>query len=307
MLRISSFFLIFVFSIAGYTFLRLTPATENKITRSSGYHTFLFSAGAGLILFIIAFFFFLLGKCINHFCSSLSFSAGNYFLYTVLKIDEVSYWPTVIIDLSISTLILSVLLPLILRKMISAYYKVSVNKLRRTWFSEDKENPEFTKLFFKSYELGVPILFTMSDRKVFIGFVYEIHSSNFNDVYVLPLFSGHRSSDTLEVELKTPYISVIDTIRKNSEALQKTKENESVSELELDDEHLMEDNVCNTNVSDLKKFVLALPLREIVHAHLHDFKLYVEFKKKEKEHETGFNYSIDYLDYNPDQSKDLGF
>jgi len=141
--------------------------------------------------------------------------------------------------------------------------------------AEDSESPEYTSLFFRSYEYGLPILFTMSDRKVYIGYVPVIHAKPFNDIHVIPILSGFRDKDNLKLELVTPYKDIIHDV-----------ENDQEKEL------------------DFEAFTVALPLREIVYAHLHDFERYEDFKKAEEKlnysqgDEYTFKYNNKLLDFN---------
>lgn len=170
---------------------------------------------------------------------------------------------TALFDLGALTLLISMFTPFAIYKNQSNQYLSFLNE-----FSQDSESPEFTKLCFKSFEYGLPVLFTMCDRKVYIGYVPEIHAKPFNDIHVIPIFSGYRDKNTLNLVPVTPYQDII-------------------HDVENDDEEEM----------DLEAFSVTLPVREIVHAHLHDFKYYERFKEKEAALEKSNNeqnYSTSY-------------
>ncbi len=175
------------------------------------------------------------------------FSLGDIVLNTILMQDT-NPSNIALFDISAITILLSVTIPVMLYKFDLTYqYYCFLEE-----FAQDGESPEYTQLFFRSYEYGLPILFTLSDNKVYIGYVTEIHARPFNDVYIIPIVSGYRESTTHKLKLVTPYKAIIEDV-----------ENDECNEL------------------DFEAFTVALPLREIVHAHLHDFEKYDDFRKAE--------------------------
>lgn len=241
---------VLILCIAGYIFAQGFHKTHYQLKRSNGYHTFLISAAIGLFLFAVATFVYMFGMVTTEWVD-WRISIGSYVLLDVFQSD-ISASEVVLFDVSIIALFLSWILPWLFylpkgRKFSAFLYE----------FSEDAESPEFTQLLFQSHMHGLPILFTMSDRKIYIGYIYKINTKNFNIINILPYFSGYRDKDTLELHKVTPYHSVIEDIENSGE-----------------------------NEVDFERFTIALPLREIVHAHLHDFRYEGHFKEKEEEHKT---------------------
>ncbi|CAK2025758.1 conserved membrane hypothetical protein [Vibrio crassostreae] len=256
-----SVLIVFVLCIAGYLYLKGNPKTELELNRTSGYHTFLWSASWGIGVFLRAILLYLVGMLFYEL-TGLSFSLGHLFLNGLLQCDvEHSY--VVIFDLSI----VSIALAPVLSRLSFFFSSYTRNEALLNYFAIDPETPEFTRLFFKSFEFGLPILFTMSDRKVYIGYVTEIHAKDFNDVNIIPIFSGYREKDTLELVPVTPYRGIISDVEDDKK------------------EHL-----------NLEAFSVSLPLREIVHAHLHDFRYYKKFKHEERRISTSMT-----IDYEPEQ------
>ena len=109
---------------------------------------------------------------------------------------------------------------------------------------------EFSSLFFLSNETGIPIAFTLSNRKVYVGYAFH-GAKHLNDIMVLPFKSGYRCDDELRLELVTDYQPIFDYLLKNEE-------------------------------DDGARFLITIPIREIVHASLHDF----GYKDLFKEHEV---------------------
>lgn len=250
MIKPVSILIIFVFCISGYILLSRTHHKYHQLRRSNGYHTFLLSCGAGLVLFALSLGMYELA---NSLCRALNWypSLAKFILVDTIHINA-SVPDLVLSDVALITLFLSVLLP-------ALYYRGSDEKFLGSLLNEyetDPENSEFTELFFRSLRFGLPILFTMSDRKVFIGYITSINYFDFNDIHVSPILSGYRNKDTLKLELVTPYQDVLDAL-----AYEVTDSRRQVDE---------------------SVFTVTLPLREIIHAHLYDFEYQDYFSLKEQ-------------------------
>ncbi|MEL7293108.1 MAG: hypothetical protein AAGJ78_13945 [Pseudomonadota bacterium] len=242
-----SLLFVLVLCMAGYYLLNNVHRYHYALKRSNGYHTFLMSAMAGfsvcgLSIGVYAFFDYILH------IFNWSFSLGYIVLNEILNL-QTSHIGVTLFDLCAISVAISIATPLVIYRFSLDYRKYVFLEE----FAQDGESPEFNQLFFRSYEFALPILFTMSDRKVYIGYVTEIHAKPFNDVHIIPLVSGYRESSTLRLMPVTPYQDIMHDV-----------ENEETKEVELE------------------SFTVTLPLREIVHAHLHDFEKYEDFKQAEK-------------------------
>ncbi|HHX8390724.1 MULTISPECIES: hypothetical protein [Vibrio harveyi group] len=241
---------VLVLCISGYQLLNNLHSHHYDLKRSSGYHTFLKSAAAGLVLFV---FFGFLYAIAGEFADRFSFSVrvGEWFLSKIFPSNEFSPTEGNLLEIASWMLLLSYTIP----KFI---YRSDIERARlfRDYFASEPLSPEYTQLFFRSVEYGLPILFTMSDRKVYIGYVIEIHAEDFNDVNIVPIFSGYRDKDKLKLIPVTPYRDVIQDL-----------------------EHIEKEEI------DLETFAVTLPIREINHAHLHDFSYYERFKERESQYE----------------------
>ncbi|KHT41681.1 hypothetical protein RJ47_13985 [Vibrio sinaloensis] len=244
------------------------------LQRSSGYHTFFSSSASGLLLAFFAslLYYWLVSLGYN---SNVENSVGKLFLERAF-LTSFDTQTVAMFEISFITLILSQILPWL------AYLPFNKKALLREEFFNDAESPEFTKLFYRSSLTGVPVLFTLSDRKVYIGYIYEIPTKPFTDIYVLPLFSGYRCKDELRLKKVTPYKPVIDSL----EAEEKKKIKRVLRQKgykESDTKEYVDDFLDQRNI--WADFIIALPLREIVHAHLHDFAHENMFHKHEAKEE----------------------
>jgi len=238
---------ILIICIAGYYFYDSVPKTKLRLKRSSGYHTFLLSATGGTFLFVVSTFIICIFSYIFNWVG-ISLSLGHYILIDIFA-SEATFTDVMLFDTCCIAVVLSWGLP--------RYYYGDINSRRKHLIYElanDDEGPELNKLFVKSMKYGLPILFTMKDRKVYIGYIMEVHTTDFNDIFILPIFSGYRNKDDLTLVPVTPYQDVLDGIANDKE----------------------EPDI------NYEKFTVGLPLREISYAHLHDFNYYKKFKEKEE-------------------------
>lgn len=229
--------------IAGYRICSRIHLKRYQLKHSSGYHTFLLSAGAGLLILLIT-YLLRLPLVIWGPDFSLVAEALRAGLPDTVAASETVFF----IELSLGMLIFSFSVPPIVYWLADRLSGYNRGLLFTGAFLEHPDNPEFTKLLFSSTEYGLPILFTMSDRKVYVGYPMELKSEKFNDQRILPVVSGYREKDSLRFIPVTPYQSVIEN--------------------ELED-------------ADYEKFSVTLPIREIVHAHLIDLKLFDLFVQNE--------------------------
>ncbi|PAY02306.1 hypothetical protein CKO50_05505 [Pseudoalteromonas sp. HM-SA03] len=253
--------LILLLTACGSLFLRKLPGTTTKYNNSSGYHTFIMAAFAGMLLFGIS---FILVSTVAH--CDFAQTIGSWFSSSVSILLPSLGNDTDSLNL-ISVCIVSLIIAFAYPKLVVAIYKARYKKspYLEQWKvdARDKETPEFLSLFFDATDLKLPIAFTLSNRKVYIGYVIQF-GVNCNDVHVLPLVSGYRHEKTLDLVKVINYQSVIKEFDKN-----KPKH--------LDDGKLQHLNDHDRRRYLIKKFSISIPLREIVHANIHDINCFNEF------------------------------
>ncbi|WP_116645074.1 hypothetical protein [Salinivibrio sp. HTSP] len=265
--------IVFILGIAGYNLLRNIHKTHYVLKRSNGYHTFFSSSSAGIILFVIAtlLYFWLIKLGYNYNPDN---SLGKSLLETTFSQEFTPEFIS-LIEISALTLLLSQAIPWFF------YLPLDKKEMLRREFLRDAESPEFTRLFYQSSLTGIPVLFTLSDRKVYIGYIYEIQVKQFTDIYILPLFSGYRCQNELKLKKVTPYKSVVDLLE-TKEIERKKNVLSRAGYYEEDINEYVNDYLDQRNI--WADFIIALPLREIVHAHLHDFAHENMFRELEVNH-----------------------
>ncbi|MGF1717851.1 hypothetical protein L4D08_23605, partial [Photobacterium chitinilyticum] len=167
-----SILFILILCISGYQLLDKIHHQRYKLKRSSGYHTFFKSATVGILLFLATSVLF----AITHKLSEIPYVGfelpiGFWFLESLFPDSDITRWEGTLCEIGIIMLVAS--------RFSTKFLYADENKKVEYYmnsFQQDPESPEFTRLFFMSLEYGLPILFTMSDRKVYIGYLMEVHA-----------------------------------------------------------------------------------------------------------------------------------
>lgn len=251
--------IVLLISIVGYIFCKNSHFISPKFNKSNGYHTFLLSACCGSGVFVFSFIVYWLchsGPNNEFFVGFLSSTLTD-MLNVLAPSVQVSFWLLNFIQISIIAILLAFGIPwflLVLAMLISKSTPAEVLYGAFSKIADTDDLSEFSSLFFLSNETGIPIAFTLSNKKVYIG--YPFHGAkHLNDIMILPLMSGYRCKDELRLELVTDYQPIFDYLLENKE-------------------------------DDGARFLITIPIREIVHASLHDFGYKELFKKYETPKKT---------------------
>ncbi|EHY0932389.1 hypothetical protein K2100_004230 [Vibrio parahaemolyticus] len=314
--------LLLVLGISGYLYLDRLTKHHMSLKKSSGYHTFFKSTAYGLLLFVASSFLYIVCVFLGDFFG-VQKDLGDWILSDALFIDAGEYHHTYasLIDISVLTLASAILFPKVgyLYIRLTKEYRISDKLLKCDWlrklsdwflkeyglfayhretqlqkvFFADPENPEFSTIIRMSREQGLPILFTLSDNKVYVGYPFEfVGRPLVNDILILPLVSGFRN-DNRGLKITARYIEVIQALQAREkeefkkELLKDGYSKESLETLLSDPSNSLygEDDPYGLGVDlDLwARFAICLPFREIIHTHLHDLTLEAEFKKHTSE------------------------
>ena len=116
---------------------------------------------------------------------------------------------------------------------------------------------DFELLILRSVQKNRPVMFTMDDCKVYIGWVIRAPhpTEHRKSIRLLPLASGFRDSITRTVELTTDYVGAIESI---------------MSDDDMDSNHLT-----------FEDFEVVLPVDKIASSHPFDFSAYEHFQQKD--------------------------
>ncbi|MDK2597934.1 hypothetical protein [Pseudoalteromonas obscura] len=237
--------LILLFTVAGSIFLKRYPRTTVKYTTSEGYHTFIMASFAGIVLYSVAYIL------VTAF--TLVWPVGAFYIGSLFKSFVSVLMPSVsdeVLNLASVSIIAFLLARFIPRWQIKRELKKGKDPFVDAWIDDayGDKTPEFTSLAFKSSRLGLPIAFTLSNKKVYIGFPLEF-GMVCNDIHVLPLISGYRCEDKLDLHYVIDYKPVIQKIHEQEYGDMSPREGAKLV---------------------AEKFSIVIPHREIVHANLHD-------------------------------------
>lgn len=181
--------LLLIPSLAGYWFLQNANFTRFNNYRLSGYHLLFRSALAGIFLTVAA---HTIAVLLNLHAPQL-----RSFLYSYVPLDYV--------DTAILTILLAIAAPPVINKII---------------YSEEKAAKRAAETYGDLIETVIASAFvqrkllelSLKNRKSYIGVVLHrsITKRGQSDVTLIPMASGYRSEDTLELHITTHYASIID-------------------------------------------------------------------------------------------------
>ncbi|TMP43737.1 MULTISPECIES: hypothetical protein [unclassified Pseudoalteromonas] len=263
---------IMVITIAGHIYRKTNYKLYPKYEASEGYHTFLLAASTGMLLFVFSYIFV---TDVSHYSFAKSIGAWFSSKLSILTPSVGQNFEIVnLISVLFFTIVFSWLVPKL--KLFVASFRED-SPLYNSWKAAARKDltPEFTHLAFNSWEYGLPVALTLSNNKVYIGYISEIGIDS-NDIHLLPILSGYRCDDTKDLVYLIDYSPVIRHILE-----EECTESNGTIDADLANEELDNDDSSSTiEPNDIyKKFAIAIPHREIIHANLHDTKYKKHFDR----------------------------
>ena len=225
--------LLLIPSLAGYWFLQYANFTRFNNYRLSGYHLLFRSALAGIFLTAVA---HTIAVLLNVHAPQLPS-----FLHAHVPVDYV--------DTAILTIILAIVAPPVINKLYSE--ERVANRAAETY------GDLIETVIADAFERLKPIELSLKNRKSYVGLVLRssITKRGRSDVTLLPIASGYRSEDTLELNLTIHYAPIIDQLI--------DKEAERIDYL-------------------LRDYSVVLPRSEVCSARLFDLDVYEMFQKSRR-------------------------
>lgn len=259
--------------VGGYAFSTILNASVYYSSRENGHRLYFRAAFYGLFLVTLSLLFHL------YFYSS--YETYRDIPHNWLgKGREISAFSSLWIKaVLIQSVVLSVVLPFLLNLL--------------TWpchhfiLKQAISHNEFEKLIHRSFYKDIPILLTLSSRKVFVGWAVAAPrpSSLRKYVRILPLLSGYRAEEKQEVEFTVTYYKIYEKYFWQSSDEQEESDaepNDSSTDLleAIGSESAQLDEGPNVTLED---FEIVLPIDEIVSAHLFDLEAYNHFKDEQSD------------------------
>lgn len=189
-----------VFVLAGaFLFLYGCHYTSYLVARMEGRQLFFLVSAVAVGLLLLSHFFLLVGEALSPE-AVVSYMRERWSLFfTPFGVPALSVY--------VGAFLLGPILALIANSFYGAG-KASTRAIER--YGDERE-----KLFFRAMEDGSLVLVSMEDRKVYIG--WPVYSPDLRrdtkDFRLLPILSGHRDEQTLELRLTTQYLDAYEQVR----------------------------------------------------------------------------------------------
>lgn len=179
--------LLLIPSLGGYWFLQHANFTRFEIYRLSGYHLLFRSALAGILLASSAHLITLIIDA----------------LVPPIRIFWYAYIPVDYLDTAILSILLAAAIPPVINRFHS-----EEKAAKRT---AEKYGDLIELVIARAFEQRKLIELSLKNRKSYIGMVLwrSITKRGQSDVTLVPVVSGYRSEDTLELHITTDYVSII--------------------------------------------------------------------------------------------------
>ena len=191
--------------VLGYQYAAHIPAEQIKLRRSTGWETYVYLGFHGLRLTIIGLFIF----CILTF----PLYASAWFLDTILNWFSVS-WKLHEKIFAIAEYELFDGLQIYHIAIVSLAYGIGQNEVKKrqeeNWRQQILHYDGMLRLLMQSMYISVPVRISLKSRKVYVGIVSQEQFSNaeFDYIFIIPLLSGYRDKDILDVFYDCNYYTV---------------------------------------------------------------------------------------------------
>ena len=229
-------------AVGGYWLLTNWNYTRFQLVRDSGYHVLFRSAVTGFVLFSLA-------RTITLFLEAR--------WRDVSELWDLHYLAPFSLEV-----ILSFLLAFLLPIVFNVFYSRQSGAEKAAQDSGDHTE----LLIAESIERQLPVEISLRNRKVYIGLAIEsgIGSGSDSDIAIIPLYSGYRDEETLDLHIETDYLPIIWNYVNEDEE-------EDAQEEERGDEEEDGENWIP------EEFRVVLPLSEIASGRLFDEEVYDKF------------------------------
>lgn len=228
--------------IAGYAFADSWHGARYRIARSTGYSLYFSAALYGVALLVMGGLLLLL---------LVGSEAGFLrYLHTVLGFFKVSAAPAAMEVYMAAVLLLTLFLGLFGGHALNLFPGSSKYFLRKAI-----ENSDFERLVLRAIERSLPMLVTLDNGKVYVGYVIRTIDplADEKELRILPVFSGFRSKETGTVAFHTNYSGVLRQLVRNAR-----------NQEAADDE---DQPLSHLNIGD---FEVVIPVSKIVTSTLYD-------------------------------------
>jgi hypothetical protein len=264
--------------LSGFIFSILVKPVRYQIARSDGQRLYFHAALWGTFLLIFSsgiYLLFIHDIVFEIKLFSKYFKKEDFIFYQLFKIEFDGLF------ILLLTLLLSILFPLLINHLIN------VAQVDAELLEKAVEQNEFDSLFLKSVNEKKLISVTLSNRKVYIGWVLEVTPSSAKVISpsylrILGLFSGYRKEDNLELTIENNYSDPLKKMLDKAAGREYNKKTTYWSILRKIFSFEIRSKKYNDEYNR-DDFQIIIPYSEIVYANIFDLSLYIEMKKNKSE------------------------
>lgn len=194
-----------VIIVSGFLFTNQYPLAKFKQLRATGWDSYFHVTAWGVLLSVVGGFLYLIIENVPLFPSALpclGFSSlkafGN---FLSVQESQIRFFGWSLLTLGLALL---------------SGWLFSMQRFKDKATAELSVENEFESLLFVATVANVPIMITLGNKKVYVGFALEQTSkgklSKTEFVSILPIMSGYRHKDTLSVEFNLDYSGFFENI-----------------------------------------------------------------------------------------------
>lgn len=245
---------ILIIAITGFLYVNLNLVSRYKFKRSTDWSAYLYVAAWGVPFFTLSWFITTLLSSFGILREIYDTVSPHFTLQNVISsttsLEEKKNLLKIIL-----VAIISLSTALIFGWVNRLYYFIRVKKKLEV-LSKIISHNSLESLLLESYIRTFPVLVTLSSNKVYVGLVTtapRLEDGKIDHLLLLPLLSGYRKSDNLQVKFITNYYEHYENFLDKGE-----------SKLSVHD------------------FNITLPISEIISISLFDMETYNRFEESEK-------------------------
>ena len=195
-----------VIAASGFLLCNWCVLIKYRVARDTGQRLYLTTALCGAVLYLLA---------------SLIFQVQEWLWIVVLQLE-----PIYIVDISLESFLAQVSLPLAVLITVGANLSL---RLKLWVFSREWERDDLDAVCFEASENAKPVSVMLDNRKVYIGYIFDsLEPGKDANLTILPLYSGYRDKDDLEMHLTRKYTSVIGLLAKLTEDSEDSEDSEDL-------------------------------------------------------------------------------
>jgi hypothetical protein len=248
--------------LGGFLFISLWNRTKYSASRSDGQRLLLESALWGIALLFSSYF------------------SSRFILFAWP--GSLAFWRALVsmsgLGTPVGSLILGIFLPLFLN----------------IFWKEEQENARSYRafsdylglLFFQGQDYANPVMVTLRNGKVYIGIVQGCNTPGMHDrggsIYIQPVISGYRESDTHKLILTTDYTAALEAIVDQYDAQEGDSSHPRQGGINEDAGNVVMSPSQCTSSDLLDRMRIAISMSDVVSATMFSEKLYLGFGSLEK-------------------------